>query len=134
VRHQRPDTPVTFSGLAAARSFFVGCFREQDPSRETLWVAHLDDQARCVHLSSHRGHASGLDLPLRDIIVDAAMHRSTALLLAHNPPSGDERPSPSDLHATRRLATAAEALECKLLDHLIFAGEKCTSMRRLGYL
>lgn len=71
---------------------------------------------------------------MRDIIVDAAMHGSTALLLAHNHPSGDERPSPSDLQATRRLATAAEALECKLLDHLIFAGEKCTSMRRLGYL
>jgi DNA repair protein RadC len=43
-------------------------------------------------------------------------------------------PSDSDLRVTRRLAAVAEALECKLLDHLVFAGERCTSMRRLGYL
>jgi DNA repair protein RadC len=134
VRHQRVDTPVSFSGLSAARTFFSSCFQEQDPSRESLWVAHLDAQSRCLHLSSHQGDASGLDFPLRSIIVDAAMHGSTAILIAHNHPSGDPRPSESDLRATRRLASAAEALDCRLLDHLVFAGEQCTSLRRLGYL
>ena len=134
MRHQRADTPVIFNGLAAAREFFSGCFAEQDPSRECLWVAHLDEEARCVHLTHHQGDEYGLDLPLRRIVVDAALHGTTAILLAHNHPSGDERPSESDLRATRRLASAAEALDCKLLDHLVFAGEKCTSMRRLGYL
>jgi DNA repair protein RadC len=57
-----------------------------------------------------------------------------AILLAHNHPSGDPRPSDSDLRATRRLAVAAEALDCRLLDHLVFAGAECTSLRRLGYL
>lgn len=75
-----------------------------------------------------------MDFPLRDIIVDAAVHGSTAILLAHNHPSGDASPSDSDLRATRRLASLAEALDCKLLDHLVFAGDKCTSLRRLGYL
>jgi DNA repair protein RadC len=45
-----------------------------------------------------------------------------------------EIPSDSDLRVTRRLAAVAEALDCKLLDHLVFAGESCTSMRRLGLL
>ena len=134
MRYQRVDAPVSFSGLSAARTFFSSCFQEQDSSRESLWVAHLDDQARCLHLSSHQGDDSGLDFPLRNIIVDAAMHGSTALLIAHNHPSGDPSPSESDLRATRRLASAAEALDCRVLDHLVFAGEKCTSLRRLGYL
>jgi DNA repair protein RadC len=134
MRHQRADTPVTFSGLAAARLFFSGCFEEQDPSQESLWVAHLDDRARCLHLSRHVGDTCGVDFPLRNIIIDAAMHGSSAILLAHNHPSGNPCPSESDLRATRRLANAAEALDCKLLDHLVFGGEKCMSLRRLGYL
>ena len=71
---------------------------------------------------------------MREIVVDAAQHGSGAILVAHNHPSGDPRPSDSDFRATRRLATAAEALDCTLLDHLVFAGEKCASLRRLGYL
>jgi DNA repair protein RadC len=56
------------------------------------------------------------------------------IVLAHNHPSGDPRPSESDLHATRRLVTVADALDCTVLDHLVFAGTECTSLRRLGYL
>ncbi|HEU4697025.1 MAG TPA: JAB domain-containing protein [Sphingomicrobium sp.] len=134
MRHQRVETPITFNGLAAARQFFSGCFAEEDPGLESLWVAHLDGEARCLHLSRHQGDSCGADFPLREIIIDAAEHGTAAILVAHNHPSGDPRPSHSDLRATRRLATAAEALDCRLLDHLVFAGEKCTSLRRLGYL
>ena len=44
------------------------------------------------------------------------------------------RPSDSDCRATRRLAAAAEALDCTMLDHLVFAGDDCTSLRQLGCL
>jgi DNA repair protein RadC len=36
--------------------------------------------------------------------------------------------------ATRRLASAAEAIDCTILDHLVFAGTECTSFRRVGLL
>jgi DNA repair protein RadC len=75
-----------------------------------------------------------VEFPLRAIIIDAARHASAAVLLAHNHPSGDPRPSLSDLRATRRLATAAGALGCRLVDHLVFAGNECSSFRSLGYL
>jgi DNA repair protein RadC len=134
MRYQRAEIPVKLNGIAAAREFFSQCFAEQGQSRETLWVAHLDDESRCLHLSHHAGDASAVDFPLREIVIDAALHRSSALLIAHNHPSGDARPSEPDLRATRRLATVAEALHCSLLDHLIFGGSECTSLRRLGYL
>jgi DNA repair protein RadC len=134
VRYQRAELPLKLDGLAGARSFFAGCFAELDAKCESLWVAHLDDRSACLHLSSHAGDSCGVDFPLRAIIVDAARHGSAALILAHNHPSGDPRPSQSDLRATRRLAAAAEALDCRLLDHLVFAGAECTSLRRLGFL
>ena len=134
MRYQRAELPLKLDGLAAAREFFCGCLAEQDPRSECLWVAHLDHQARCLQLSRHNGSADDIDFPLRDIVLDAASHGSAGIVLAHNHPSGDPRPSDSDLRATRRLASAAEALDCRVVDHLVFGGAECTSLRRLGYL
>jgi DNA repair protein RadC len=134
MRYQRAELPLKLDGLAASRRFFAGCFAEYDPRRESLWVAHVDDEARCLHVSCHEGDESGLRFPLREIICEAAQHRSAGIVLAHNHPSGDARPSDSDCRATRRLASAAEAIDCAVLDHLVFAGRQCTSLRSLGYL
>jgi DNA repair protein RadC len=134
MRYQRAELPLKLDGLAAARAFFAGCIADSDPTRESLWVAHVDDQARCVYLSRHSGDETGADFPLRDIIADAAAHGSAGIVLAHNHPSGDPKPSDSDCRTTRRLATAAEALDCAILDHLVFAGTECTSFRRMGLL
>jgi DNA repair protein RadC len=134
MRYQRAELPLKLNGLAAARDFFAGCLAEEDPRRESLWVAHIDEQARCLHVSCHDGDETGAAFPIRDIILDAAEHGSAGIVLAHNHPSGDPRPSDSDCRATRRLATAADAIDCAVLDHLVFAGNECTSLRRLGYL
>ena len=56
------------------------------------------------------------------------------LLLAHNHPSGDVRPSELDIDATRRIAAHGRLLGVELIDHLIVAGNSVTSMRRAGLL
>jgi DNA repair protein RadC len=134
MRHQRAEYPLKLDGLDAARTFFAGCFADSNLSRESLWVAHVDDQARCLHVTRHGGDESGAAFPLRSIIADAAAHGSAGLILAHNHPSGNSTPSAEDCRATRRLASAAEALDCAILDHLVFAGAECTSFRRIGLL
>ena len=134
MRYQRAELPLKLDGLAAAKAFFAGCVADADPRRENLWIAHVDSEARCLHLSRHEGDERSADFPLRDIIADAATLGSAGMVLAHNHPSGDAQPSESDCRATRRLASAAEALDCAILDHLVFAGERCTSFRSLGLL
>jgi DNA repair protein RadC len=134
MRYQRAEHPLKLDGLAAARQFFAGCMADADPTRENLWVAHVDEEARCVHLTRYPGDETGAAFPLKAIITDAVEHGSAGILLAHNHPSGDPRPSDSDCRATRRLATAAEALDCTILDHLVFAGAECTSFRRMGLI
>ena len=134
MRYQRAEQPLKLAGLAAARTFFEGCFADSDPTRERLWVAHVDSEANCLHVSRHDGDATGASFPLRSIIADAAQLGSVGIVLAHNHPSGDPRPSESDCIATRRLATVAEELDCTVLDHLVFAGSECTSFRRMGLL
>ena len=134
MRYQRAELPLKLDGLAAARQFFTGCMADSDPRRENIWVAHVDEQARCLHVSRHEGDETGAHFPLREIIRDAAMHGSAGIVLAHNHPSGDATPSDSDCRATRRLASAAEALDCTVVDHLVFGGDQCTSLRSLGLL
>ena len=134
MRHQRAELPLKLQGLSAARDFFAGCLADTMSSRESLWVAHLDDEARCLHLSRHPGDETGADFPIRQILSDAVVHGSTGIVLAHNHPSGDPRPSDSDCRATRRLASAAEAIDCTVVDHLVFAGKDCTSFRQMGLL
>ena len=134
MRYQRAEIPLKLDGLQAARSFFHDCIDDLDPDRESLWVAHVDEQANCVHFSRHDGGEADTVFPIGAIIADAAHHRSAGIILAHTHPSGDPRPSASDCRATRRLVTAAEALDCAVLDHLVFAGGKCTSFRQMGLL
>ena len=132
--HQRAESPLRLNGLEAARRFFADCLAETDPAKEHLWVAHVDDQARCIHLTRHDGSDGGTDLPLRRVIADASIHGSAGVILAHNHPSGDPTPSALDRQITRRLALAGEAIDLAVLDHLVIAGQRCSSMRAMGLL
>ena len=97
-------------------------------------MAHLDEGHLCVHLSQFAGDEATVVSPLKQIVRDALENSTAAIVLAHNHPSGDPHPSECDLRATRKLATVAEAIDCRLLDHLIFAGSECISLRALGFL
>jgi DNA repair protein RadC len=132
--HQRAESPLRLNGLEAARRFFAGCLAETDPMREHLWVAHVDDQARCIHLSRHDGDGGASTLPLREVIATAALLGSAGIILAHNHPSGDATPSAADRVLTRRLALIGEAMDVAILDHLVIGGSECISMRAMGLL
>lgn len=130
---QRAELPVALTGVEASRAFFAPCFAAAT-DQERLWVAHLDDEARCIHLASYDGEADAVDIPVRSIVSDAIRLESAGIVLAHNHPSGQCTPSRSDKVATRALAIAAEAIDLQLVDHLVFAGEDCASFRRMGLL
>jgi DNA repair protein RadC len=129
---QRAETPVALTGVEASRAFFAPQFAGR--TTESLWVAHLDDEARCIHLACYPGSEERVDIPVRAIIGDAIRLDSAGVVLAHNHPGGDPKPSRSDRAATRALALAAEAIDLAVLDHLIFAGSDCSSFRRMGLL
>lgn len=121
-------------GSAAARQFFAGCYAECQPHIEYLWIAHLDDAYRCIHLACYEGNEARVDFPLREIVLDYARHGGAGLLIAHNHPSGNAIPSPADLTITRRLLVICEAAEIQLIDHLILGGDEWYSFREAGLL
>ncbi len=135
MRYQRAESPALLNGFDAAHRFFESCFTLEDRACERLWVAHLDEAARCIHLERYEGDQSSAAVPVRSIIEDAARLGSAGVVLAHNHPSGDSPPSQADFRATRALAIAGESIDLPIVDHLIFAkGAPCRSLRRMGFL
>jgi DNA repair protein RadC len=56
----------------------------------------------------------------REVFADVIAERASAVIVAHNHPSGELNPSKEDIQITKRLKEAADILGLNLLDHIIF--------------
>jgi len=56
----------------------------------------------------------------REVFADPITDRASAVIVAHNHPSGSLEPSREDLEITRQLKAAGEILGIRLLDHIVF--------------
>jgi len=80
------------------------------------------------------GGLSSLSLRMRSLFGEAMRLGATGMILAHNHPSGQCRPSGCDIAATRRLQEVGQALDVAVIDHLIFTTEAVYSMRAGGLM
>jgi DNA repair protein RadC len=103
--------------------------------RECVRVLFLNARNRLLRDESFgEGTPLGALLQPREILSRGLELGATALILAHNHPSGDPSPSRADVAATSRLAAAAALLDMRLHDHVIVAARGTTSFRLLGLL
>lgn len=70
----------------------------------------------------------------REVYAPAIEHRATAIIIAHNHPSGNLEPSTDDLELTMRLRRAGQLLGIELLDHVIFSATDYRSLAETGEL
>lgn len=105
-----------------------------DAAGERLVAAFLAADGRLLALDSLDEDTGAVTLPMRALVARALTLDATALVIAHNHPSGDPAPSTEDVRLTRRFAMVCDALGLILHDHLIFAGGRCESFRNLGLL
>jgi DNA repair protein RadC len=102
---------------------------------EELHAAYLDRRGRLLAARMlTRGSDGFTVVDARQIFRPAVQVGASALVLAHNHPSGDPTPSAQDREVTRRIAAAGRALGVQLLDHLVVAGESWTSLASAGDL
>ena len=70
----------------------------------------------------------------REVFAAAITARATALVLAHNHPSGDPEPSAQDLSLTAQLVEAGQVLGIKVLDHVVIGDGTYSSLVERGQL
>ncbi len=102
--------------------------------RETLRVVHVGADHLVVGETVHAGSHDAVAMPLRTIVADALRLGSTALVLGHNHPSGDPRPSRHDILATHQLGRILTPLGIRIHDHVITARGGRFSFRDAGLL
>ena len=74
------------------------------------------------------GGRDSVALPVGMIINNARMANARGVVLAHNHPSGDVRPSQEDVEATRRAAKLMQKNGVRLYEHFIVADGRCRAM------
>jgi DNA repair protein RadC len=103
---------------------------------EQVRVLYLNTKNHLLADEIHqRGTIDECALHIREIIHRALNLGATALILAHNHPSGDPTPSSQDIRFTRDLIDAGKHLKITVHDHVIIGGSsEPVSMRSKGLL
>jgi DNA repair protein RadC len=121
--------------MNATRPIRVTIDLDENSGREQFIAIALD---RCgAKLDEHRilsRFSDRTELNCRKIFGMALRCEASALLVAHTHPSGDPKPSKSDLSATRSLARICADLDIHLADHVILAAGGQFSFRKAGLL
>ena len=109
------------------KDYFVG------RCNEVVYLLCLD--AKCNVLSCCKigeGSVNSANVPIRRIVDIALASNATSVILAHNHPSGDARPSPEDVNTTYRVAAALSSVDIFLADHIVVAYDDYVSMVQSG--
>ena len=102
---------------------------------ELFCCLFLDNRHRVLRFDElFRGTIDGTSVYPREVVKEALGVNAAAVILAHNHPSGVAEPSQADERITKRLKSALELVDIRLLDHLIIGDGRATSLASRGLL
>ena len=106
-----------------------------DKTEEECWVVLLNQS---LHFISKEcigtGGLTSVSADIRKVLKLALLKNATAIVLAHNHPSGSLKPGAVDDTTTRNLGEACRVMNIRLLDHLIVHGDRYYSYAEQGRL
>lgn len=116
--------------LLSVREGAAYCISMLKEGREECLLLTLLGADSSVLASFYMAEGSGerVGLPSALIIENARLAGASGVVIAHNHPSGDIRPSEADVAATKRLAALLAQSGVRLYEHYIVAGSNCWAM------
>lgn len=134
---RRATRPAVVTGLLVRRpEDLAGVLRDEfrGLDRERFIALYLDARHRVRALETVSvGSLNASLVHPREVFKPAIALSAAAVIVAHNHPSGDPRPSGDDLELTSRLDRCGELLGIALLDHLVVGDADITSIREYGW-
>lgn len=104
-----------------------------DLDYEKFWVVLLDQANQVIRISEvSEGSVSGTVADPKKIFRLALEGNASSIILCHNHPSGQLKPSEQDIKITEKLKQSGEMIDLKVLDHLIIGHDKFFSFRDEG--
>jgi DNA repair protein RadC len=106
-----------------------------DKTIEYLIIGYFDDQRRLIQIGEVcSNRVDAVSVPVRRITHDALNLNARSIILMHNHPGGDPKPSQGDIKQTRDIARILAPLGVHIDDHLIVARDQQFSFREAGLL
>jgi len=102
---------------------------------EEFCVIYLDAQNQVIEFETvEKGVANQAVVYPRKVLENALRRKASALILAHNHPSGHVRPSDADIRLTKTIQETARALDILVHDHIIIGEDRFFSFREEGLM
>lgn len=102
---------------------------------EEFGVLYLDAQNQIIEFETiQRGIVNQAVVYPRQVLENALKKKASAIILAHNHPSGQVRPSDADIRLTRTIQEVARMLDILVHDHIIVGENRFFSFREEGLI
>ncbi|MEO2062574.1 MAG: DNA repair protein RadC [Christiangramia sp.] len=135
-RRRRLEEAVTNPKISSSLSVFemmqpvIG-----ELPHEEFWILYLNNNNSVIErFQVSKGGITGTLVDVRITLRKALELGAVSLILCHNHPSGNLKASDADKQLTKKLKTAAESLDIKVLDHLIVTEKSYLSFADEGIL
>ena len=135
------DYSVNYPGLnnmmnspEAVVNLAKGFLHMHEETEEYMYMLCLNTKLKLtgVFEISH-GNVNSSVVGTREVFQKALLGNAVSIILIHNHPSGDCKPSREDINVTKRLVEAGRIVGVDVLDHII-VGESYCSLKEKGYL
>jgi DNA repair protein RadC len=102
---------------------------------EEFCVIYLDAQNQIIEFETvHKGVVNQAVVYPRQVLESALKKKASAIILAHNHPSGHVRPSDADIRLTKTIQETAKVLDILVHDHIIIGENRFFSFREEGLM
>jgi DNA repair protein RadC len=117
------EKPIICSALDAYNEFKHFFDPGTIALQEQFMVMYLNRSSRVLGIYPlSKGGITGTVADIRLILSVALKIAATSIILAHNHPSGNVRPSGTDIELTQKITEAARIMDINVLDHIILTG------------
>jgi DNA repair protein RadC len=104
-----------------------------DKAKEHFKLILLNTRNKIIRISTVSvGTLNASLVHPREVFKEALIHNAFSVILAHNHPSGDCRPSEEDVRITKRLKDAGKIMGVEVLDHIIVSASGYFSFKGQG--
>jgi len=106
-----------------------------DLRTEEFWAIFLNQSNKVIHLAQlTQGGINQSIVDIRIVFKTALEHFATGIIVSHNHPSGNLKPSAEDIGITKKIKEAGNLMNIQLLDHLIITQNSYLSFADEGIL
>jgi len=96
-----------------------------DLNYEEFWILHLNRSNKIIKkIKLSQGGITGTVIDVKLLIKEALLNYSSSLILVHNHPSGNIKPSKADIDITKKIKNAALFFDITVLDHIIITSNE----------